>query len=477
MALVPPRPPDRVHSVMHVHPKTAQFPLAHAFVHSRDTCPFSSWLLVRNSDFFDFLCTSDCTRLCPLFCRRTAVAKELKPICEYITVSKDVSTQSGTRLYKYAEGLVNVELTAKGATLRDDLCVLTVERTCHKGCAAVGWTERVTVANIKDGFLQVRFSSLAPSHSVVCVPDCAASKRTKPLIAQHVAIKQISRVQQVRLMDVESNVLPFDLSASMSPALLKQARAVPPSMARDAFRNTRRVGREDSGDFEVIDRLINAALDRNLSTVQRPYTQVVPVGNIDQLRVIEYHPAVDPSCHDVNNPNSWYWVLIKFPNDQEDMAAHARASGLYYDAKIKLILDGGLVMPFCAANPTLPTMPGVGTPAHGLLKQHVTVPNYILLANTEKAEVITKVTTTIRDFQRCAEPGCDHACELHFDSVGGYTITRTACAQHARPGTWKHEVFDAASPPPPPLTSPPSLPAPCTTYYAHVTGPLLIRSS
>ena len=90
------------------------------------------------------------------------------------------------------------------------------------------------------------------------------------------------------------------------------------------------------------------------------------------------------------------------------MAAHAGQVGLAYDAKIKMILAGGLAMPFCTTKPALPLMPGARTPAHGLPYQHVTEPNYMLLANTEAAALITAITETIRALLECDDGVCDH---------------------------------------------------------------------
>ena len=42
----------------------------------------------------------------------------------------------------------------------------------------------------------------------------------------------------------------------------------------------------------------------------------------DSLRVIGYWPAIDPTSGDVDNPESWYAVLMQLPYNQRDMAAH-----------------------------------------------------------------------------------------------------------------------------------------------------------
>ena len=436
--------------VVQWHPRTEQFPLAHAFVNPADTRPLHSWLVVRMPDFVDFLRTVDCVRLCPIRVVKSAVSTEVKPLSDYVTVCKDVSTQTATRTYKYAEGLINLRLTEKGALLSNDVRLITVHRTCCKGCGAVAWAERATVASIKARCLHVRITSFDPAavHTSACVPDSTASQRPRPLIAQHVAAKALSRVQQVRKMDLEAGVVSFDLNSGMSSEELKFASTIPARMVRDAFKNTRKVGREGLGDFEAIHRILYADLRRILAPAQPPFSRVVPIpahmSGDSQLRVIAYHPAVDPSCDDVDNPDSWYWVIVRFAHDQRDMAAHGSVSGVSYDAKIKMIIDGMLVMPICTTEPALPVMPGLGTPANGCRMQHVTEPNYLLFANTEKAEVITAATTTIRDFLQCDQPQCGHSCVLEFQAGGGFTVARPACAHNSRPGLWKVEGFDAA---------------------------------
>ena len=136
------------------YPKTPVFPMRHAFIHGSSSGlnpdPTSSWVLVSMADFFAFL-GSDGVKLCPIYVERTRKSPWLEPLTDYVTVAKDVGTQSGSRRYKYAEGLVNLQVTKKGALLPDHTDVLTVFRSCHKGCTALAWIEKVTTTNIKSG--------------------------------------------------------------------------------------------------------------------------------------------------------------------------------------------------------------------------------------------------------------------------------------------------------------------------------------
>ena len=63
-------------------------------------------------------------------------------------------------------------------------------------------------------------------------------------------------------MDLESEVVPFDLRSGMCEQMQQQVRSVPRSMARNALHNTRRAGKEGQSDFEVIDRVIRTIPQR-----------------------------------------------------------------------------------------------------------------------------------------------------------------------------------------------------------------------
>ena len=174
-------PPGRAYIV---HPATTSFPIPHTFVNASDTQPKTSRIVVQMADFFRLLQEDHRLKLCPLYAPRTVPNAALMPISDYVTVLRNVSTQSGSRRYKYAEGLVNVRLTAKGAALPGNTHVLTVYRTCKRTCSNVAWMETVSVDNIRARRVQILFTSFCAVHTEACVP-LGAKGRPKPLIAQH----------------------------------------------------------------------------------------------------------------------------------------------------------------------------------------------------------------------------------------------------------------------------------------------------
>jgi hypothetical protein len=140
-------------------PATDAFPLKHSFVFHQerlvDADPVVEWIRVRMDRFLRFLETDDRVRFCPIFAPRTKPNSRLQPIADYITVFSDVATQAIPRKYKYAEGLANVQLTAKGdAHMEGHMTVVEVSRQCQ--CSAVKWHERVCVNDIRDRMVQVR---------------------------------------------------------------------------------------------------------------------------------------------------------------------------------------------------------------------------------------------------------------------------------------------------------------------------------
>ena len=86
--------------------------------------------------------------------------------------------------------------------------------------------------------VQVRFIRLQGEHACTCVAD-GATKRSKPLTALYVAVKSLSRVEQLKAMDIESGLVAVDLtSVALSAELLPHASHVPYRIARDAIRLT-----------------------------------------------------------------------------------------------------------------------------------------------------------------------------------------------------------------------------------------------
>jgi hypothetical protein len=303
MATVPGLPAPRV-----VHPARDDFPLPHSFLNAYDSDPKSCWIIVRMDDFFEFLNADPRLHLCPVFSCRSEPNRSLRPITDFITTFKDVPTQSGTRTYKYSEGLINVQLTTKGALLGSDIQLLTIKRQCHASCKAVSWLERITVENVKARTVQIFFTSFIPDHTTTCVRD-GATTRCKPLIAEHVMLKCLCRMPNVRPRDLESCTMKVDLSTSSQRSGLTQeqlrfAKPVPYAMAQNATRNTKRIGRENTGDFDVIHRIVRAELQRCLETGQVIDTDTVAVMERNDCRIVDYHPVEDSTCTNVDDPSS-----------------------------------------------------------------------------------------------------------------------------------------------------------------------------
>ena len=110
-----------------------------------------------------------------------------------------------------------------------------------------------------------------------------------------------------------------------------------------------------------------------------------------------------------------------------------------------MIIDGCHVMPFCTTQPALPLIPNTTTLAHGLPLQHITEPNYVVLANTEAAGLLTQVMTAIAGQLECDDPECAHECVVELSANGGYTLVRPACQLNERPGLWRFEGIDACA--------------------------------
>ena len=218
---------------------------------------------MQMADFFRLLQEDHRLKLCPLYAPRTVPNAALMPISDYVTVLRNVSTQSGSRRYKYADGLVNVRLTAKGVALPGNTHVLTVYRTCKRTCSNVAWMETVSVDNIKARRVQILFTSFRAVHTEACVPP-GAKGRSKQLIAQHVAVKELMRVALTRPSDVEAGVVGVHTRSvgGMNTKLLEVAGDIQVDMARHASKSLRKVGREGTGDFDVMHRIIQDALQR-----------------------------------------------------------------------------------------------------------------------------------------------------------------------------------------------------------------------
>ena len=117
-----------------VYPATNLFPLSYSFLDPTDSDPTTSWIRVRMADFYKFLGADKRLRLCPLTMVRSTKNRRLQPFSDYVTVFQDVTTQSGSRTYKYSECFINLQLTVKGKALSPDTDLIRIERRCDKSC-------------------------------------------------------------------------------------------------------------------------------------------------------------------------------------------------------------------------------------------------------------------------------------------------------------------------------------------------------
>ena len=193
-----------------VYPATNLFPLSYSFLDPTDSDPTTSWIRVRMADFYKFLGADKRLRLCPLTMVRSTKNRRLQPFSDYVTVFQDVTTQSGSRTYKYSEGFINLQLTVKGKALSPDTDLIRIERRCDKSCKAVGKVESCTAADIEARMLRVMFTAFEADHEISCVP-AGTTNRVKPLIGQHVALKSLSQMPTVRPKDIESSIVKVDL--------------------------------------------------------------------------------------------------------------------------------------------------------------------------------------------------------------------------------------------------------------------------
>ena len=164
------------------------------------------------------------------------------------------------------------------------------------------------------------------------------------------------------------------------------------------------------------------------------------------MNLVEYHPAKDVTSMDCSDPDAWWYYIVEMPYATEDMFKHG-GNGIAFDGKLKLVLEGGVVIPI------LTTRPGLGhihdprtktrVPLFGLRNGHRGDVNYIVVANTEASGLLTAVLTTVRGLLRCSDATCDHAVTLHDGEMGGFALARRGCANNDRPGQWAVESFDA----------------------------------
>ena len=408
--------------------------MKHTFVYSSGSDPWSHSIRVSMCSMLSFLNTSARLKLCSFRVLRTVPMKDMNTyVRHFVTIPG-----SGHRTYKFAEGCVNLSPVAGSAGLPDDKRVLQVQRACD--CGAVQWTETVTMGDVRERTVCLKFTSSKAVHNVSCVRP-GATDRARPLIGAFVSIKEQALNPKTTAMDIEGGNVALhrnahDLTAAVDVAAF--SKNVSRTFIREGLKNARSAGRQGMGDFDCIHRLAvehcRAAEDGD---------------KVDSMTIVEYHPAVNVKSDDVNNPESHWWLLAQMPYAQEDMEAYAPTCGVAYDAKVKGIRDGLLIMPICTTRAAQAcvrnTDTGVRMPIRLLRNQHITHVNYVLLANTESNILITAVMNTIHGLLTCTHDDCGHACTVVRDAMGGFKLHREQCRQHPRRGEWTRESFDACA--------------------------------
>ena len=278
-----------------LHPATADFPLRHSFVHGDSGDPFTDWIRLPMGDFVDFIANSEELRYCPLRAPRSVPNSRLKPLSDYVTIAVGTG-----RRYKYAEACWNLSLTKKGRQLPSETQLLSVLRACHPGCGAVRWQEVVTVQDLLDRTVQVCFSMLSTLHLDCCVSPGATCRAT-PLIGCRVAVKEIGRQFDARPSQIEQGTVSLSAAAHAPETMgmiVTQASSLPIGTIRSTLKHSRHVGRED-GDFVAVHNMLTkAAADAELG------------GLLEDFSILEYHPAANPNCADVENEDSWYFIVV-----------------------------------------------------------------------------------------------------------------------------------------------------------------------
>ena len=152
----------RVPPKYEMYEATAAFPMDHSFVSKWGSDPTTERVRVRWAHFLRMLREDPRFRCCSVYTKRTKTNPAFRPIVDYVTVAKDVSTQHGPRTYKLYEGLANVHLTTAGQSIDPTSIRLTVWRTCDPGRSGLAWTESVCGQDIVDELVQL-YATLVPS--------------------------------------------------------------------------------------------------------------------------------------------------------------------------------------------------------------------------------------------------------------------------------------------------------------------------
>jgi len=416
-----------------IHGATPAFPMPYAFNgEARWLDPWKDDLVVQMKDFLPFLNTAPGLRLCTI---RSKFTK--KHVDDFDAVVRRLKgTGNTTRRYIYAEGCVNLSLHPH-CVLADDQRLLTVKREC--ACGAVRWSETVTVKDLKDRTLHLTFTEHSTVHKENCVVP-GSTERSHPLIGQFVYVKELAADRTNTTSKIEVGAAHFDQHAhdlSVISDLAQHGKDLPRGFIQETIKNARASsrGRSGEGDFDLTHRRI---------------TELVAEadGDLERIRVVEYHPVADMEATDPTDPQSWYWYLVEMPHAARDMADRGAAC-VALDGKVKGVLTGGIIIPIMTTVPGLPCITDPRSnqriPLHGLRHQHRGQVNYILYANTEAHGVMSAVLSTVRGLLTCNNVGCNHPLSMREGAGGGYTLERSECAGNVRPGEWERELYDACA--------------------------------
>ena len=154
--------------------------------------------------------------------------------------------------------------------------------------------------DLLDRTVQVCFSMLSALHLDCCVSPGATCRAT-PLIGCRVAVKEIGRQFDARPSQIEQGTVSLSAAAHAPETMgtmVTQAASLPVGTIRATLKHSRHIGRED-GDFAGVHKmLIKAAADAELG------------GLLEDFSILEYHPAANKNCADVENEDSWYFIVV-----------------------------------------------------------------------------------------------------------------------------------------------------------------------
>ena len=419
-----------------VHHATPDFPIQHSFTNGGNN-PWRNEVRVPMRSILPLLNT--CPRL--MLCGFRVVSTRLLIPDFDVNVRRllDIAG-SKPRTFKYAEGLINLTLK-EACVLPAKTRLLAVTRRCT--CGAVQWTETVSVQDLRDRTTCLHFKSSFTVHTSACVP-LNTTVRPGQLIGAYVLVKELSACRTTTTSDIERGGANFDRSAhdmTMVSDLVPHGEKMSRSFIRQTLGHSRETGRGTGNERKYSFQLIHEMAVAMKEKARRH-------GDFSRMNVVEYHPVRDTEATDCADPNAWWYYIVEMPYATRDMSTHG-GDGIAYDGKVKLVLEGGVVIPIMTTRKGLAhirdPVSNTRVPLHGLRYQHRGDPNYILVANSENSGLLTLALSAVRGLLRCEDVHCDHTVALHEGVQGGFTLAREGCANNDRPGEWSVEQYDACS--------------------------------